>query len=103
MPMENITNKVETAGWLFCVALFLALPMHLRAQAVTVSGTVSDETGQTLPGVNVLIKGTTNGATTDSDGNYTIQADGDDNLTFSFVGFQTLEVPVGNRTRIDVT
>ena len=68
--------------------LLLMLPMSFFAQE-TVSGVVSESaTGLPIPGANVIVKGTTNGAVTDFDGNYTIQnVSEDDILVFSFLGF----------------
>lgn len=69
----------------------------------TVSGKVSDETGQPLPGVNVLEKGTTNGTTTDIDGRYLIAvSDKDVILVFSFIGYVSQEVAVNGQSVIDV-
>lgn len=68
-----------------------------------ISGTVSDSSGP-LPGVNVLVKGTTTGTVTDFDGNYTIAVGGDNAvLVFSYVGFSSKEVPVGNNKTLNVT
>jgi TonB-linked SusC/RagA family outer membrane protein len=69
----------------------------------TVSGKVTDDTGEGLPGVNVVIKGTTNGTTTDLDGNFSISVDQGATLVFSSVGFDEQEVAVGSRTVIDIT
>ena len=69
----------------------------------TVSGTVTDEEGEGLPGVNVLIKGTTNGTQTDLDGNYQLSVSTGEVLVFSYVGFESQEISVGDRTVIDVT
>lgn len=69
----------------------------------TVSGKVTDDTGETLPGVNVVIKGTTTGVNTDLDGNFRISVDDGATLVFSYVGFETQEIEVGARTTIDVT
>ena len=69
----------------------------------TVSGTITDDSGEPLPGVNVLIKGTTTGAQTDLDGNYRLSVEDGATLVISYVGFETQEVVVGNRTTIDVT
>ncbi len=71
-------------------------------QAQEVTGTVSDANGP-LPGANVLVKGTTNGTQTDFDGNYTISADGDATLVFSYVGFLTKEMAVNGQSTINVT
>ncbi|MFV8839445.1 SusC/RagA family TonB-linked outer membrane protein [Salinimicrobium soli] len=68
----------------------------------TISGTVTDANGMPLPGVNVLIKGTTTGVQTDFDGNYAIEATRGDVLVFSYIGLKTAEYGVGDITRIDV-
>ncbi|MEK6478833.1 TonB-dependent receptor [Catalinimonas sp. 4WD22] len=72
---------------------------------ISVTGKVtSDEDGQGLPGVNVLVKGTTTGTVTDVDGNYRIDVpDSESVLVFSSIGFVSQEVVVGDRTEIDVT
>ena len=68
-----------------------------------VSGRVTDESDDPMPGVNVFMKGTTTGTTTDLDGRYTINVSGENAvLVFSFIGFITQEVAVGNRTIIDI-
>lgn len=67
-----------------------------------VSGIVVDDTGEALPGVNVVIKGTTSGTTTDLDGQYTIEAKPSDFLTFSYVGFETIELSVNSKSNLDV-
>ncbi|MEX2594339.1 MAG: TonB-dependent receptor [Anditalea sp.] len=72
-------------------------------QDINVNGTVtSQETGESLPGVNVLIKGTTTGTVTDIDGNYTVNAPEDEILVFSFIGYETKEIAVNGRSVIDV-
>src|SRR5690606_12948902 len=76
----------------------------LEQQQPAVSGKVTDESGLPLPGVTVLIKGTTHGTVTNSDGNYSISGIPDDaTLVFSFVGMQTQELEVGNQSTINVT
>lgn len=70
-------------------------------QAQTVTGNVSDKNGP-LPGANVLVKGTTNGTQTDFDGNYSINADTDATLVFSYIGYKTLEVSVEGQSSLDV-
>ena len=73
------------------------------AQTTTVTGTVTDEVGP-MPGVTVLLKGTSNGVVTDFDGNYTItDVPADGVLVYSYVGFVTQEIPVSGRSEIDVT
>ena len=69
----------------------------------TVAGKVTDESGEGLPGVNVVIKGTTTGVTTDLDGNYQISVPDDNTvLVFSSVGMATQEIEVGSRTAVDI-
>ncbi len=70
---------------------------------VTVSGTVKDGSGAPIPGVSVLVKGTSNGTTTDTDGKFTITVNSEnDILVISFIGYATQEVAVQNKTSIDV-
>lgn len=86
------------------LTLFLALVVQLTfAQQKTVTGTVIDENGVPLLGVNVLVEGTSRGTQTDFDGNYSIQAESTDALVFSYVGFETARFVVGNAMRIDAT
>ncbi|WP_299557305.1 TonB-dependent receptor [Seonamhaeicola sp.] len=68
-----------------------------------VSGTVTDQSGQPLPGANILEKGTTNGVQTDFDGNYSIHlSTGNTTLVISYIGFKTQEILVENKTKIDI-
>lgn len=72
--------------------------------AVTVTGKVTDELNNPLPGVNVLVKGTTTGTTTNSDGLYTLTVpDENSTLVFSFIGYTTQEVALGSQSEINVT
>lgn len=72
--------------------------------AVTVTGKVTDEAGESIPGVNVLVKGTSVGTTSDSNGDYTLNVpDGAGVLVFSFIGYMSQEVSIDNRTVINVT
>ncbi|MDW3192419.1 MAG: SusC/RagA family TonB-linked outer membrane protein [Cytophagales bacterium] len=89
---------------LFSCFVLLTLVSHgVMAQERTVSGTVTGEDGDGLPGANVLVKGTTTGTQTDLDGNYRLTVDAGATLVFSYVGFETQEVVVGARTVIDVS
>lgn len=71
-------------------------------QEITVSGNVTDESGAPLPGVNILIVGTSKGTQTDFDGNYSIKAETGSVLAFSFIGFVTKQVTVGTQSKIDI-
>ena len=71
---------------------------------VTVTGTVTMESGETVPGTTIQEKGTTNGTITDVDGNYSITVVGGESvLVFSFVGYESQELVVGNQTIINTT
>ena len=87
---------------LLSFALSTIISFGVMAQK-TVSGKVTDDSGESLPGVNVLIKGTTTGTQTDLDGNYRISVDEGTTLSFSYVGFETQEIEIGARTTIDVS
>ncbi|WP_169515980.1 SusC/RagA family TonB-linked outer membrane protein [Gaetbulibacter saemankumensis] len=83
--------------------LFLIVPFVISGfQTTTVSGLVYDEAGMPLPGVTVLIKGERTGTTTNFDGQYKIQTNSDSVLVFSYIGFQTQEITVGDQTNINV-
>lgn len=75
----------------------------LKPLTSTLSGTVTDESGLPLPGVNIIVKGTTRGTQTDFDGNYSISALKDEILVFSYLGFETIEKTIkSNTTLLDV-
>src|SRR5687768_13155161 len=94
------SGHMVTLGLLF--SLFHVT--QLSAQSNIIKGNVtSSDDGAVLPGVNVVIKGTTTGTTTGADGTYSIEASSDNTLVFSFVGYATTEVAVGQRSTIDVT
>ena len=78
----------------YLILLMFCLGTSNFMSAQTVTGTVTDDSSQPLPGVTVIVKGTTTGSATDFDGNYSITASNGDVLTFSFVGFDTQEATV---------
>src|SRR5690349_810508 len=87
---------------LTAVMLFMFTSVIL-AQERTVSGTVTDENGGTMPGVNVLVKGTSTGTASDSDGNFKISIPDDGAvLVFTFVGYATSELLVGSKSVVNV-
>ncbi|MDD4994271.1 MAG: SusC/RagA family TonB-linked outer membrane protein [Paludibacter sp.] len=88
--------------WLFIAFVFLS-SMNLFAQNLKVSGTVTDNNGEPIPGVSVVVKGSNIGTLTNANGNYSlsnIQKDG--TLRFSFVGMKTLEIKIGNSTSYNI-
>lgn len=95
----------KLAGLMSAVSLSFASVTGLSAQEpVQVSGAVSDETGGPVPGVVVMVKGTTHGTTTDGNGEFSFQIGGGNDavLEFSCLGYETVEVPVGGRTVFNV-
>jgi TonB-linked SusC/RagA family outer membrane protein len=90
--------------------LVLCLTLHLlghhgivKAQEILVRGKVTADAGESLPGVNVIFKGTSIGTTTDGDGNYSLNvSDAGSVLVFSFIGYQTQEIVPGKSTVLDV-
>jgi TonB-dependent SusC/RagA subfamily outer membrane receptor len=84
--------------FLFLFMVFISASQLLFAQAQVVTGVVKDATGAGLPGVNIRIKGTTIGTTTDLNGKYKIKAANGNVLIFSFVGYDTQEIKVSGQT-----
>ncbi|MBS1543779.1 MAG: carboxypeptidase-like regulatory domain-containing protein, partial [Bacteroidetes bacterium] len=88
---------------LLCLALALCLGTALAQERVVTGKVKSAEDGTTLPGVNVVLKGTTNGTVTDANGVYSLSVpSGGGILVFSFIGLQTQEVQIGERSVVDV-
>jgi len=90
---------------LFFLVLVLGFNLSVQAQnAIDIRGVVSDASGDPLPGVNIVIKGTLQGTLTDPDGNYKITVPGNDAiLVFSFIGYNSQEITVGNQSIINVS
>ncbi|MDE6017910.1 MAG: TonB-dependent receptor [Muribaculaceae bacterium] len=91
----------KTRYWLaMMLAIILSAPTY--AQNITVTGTVLDETGEPLIGATIVQKGTSNGTAADLDGNYSISVPAKSTLVISYVGYNSKDVPVNGRTKIDV-
>jgi Ca-activated chloride channel family protein len=97
--LKRIKNKTMIKKIL--IVLLVSSLSLAQAQTKTIKGVVSDVEGP-LPGVQILVKGTTNGAKTDFDGRYSIKASSKDVLVFRFVGMKTKEEKVGKRILINV-
>ena len=83
-------------SWLLCAGAM--------AQDRRITGRVRDETGSGLPGVSVVLKGSQQGTTTDAEGQYSVPVSGSNpTLVYSYVGYLSQEVAVGNRTNIDLS
>lgn len=87
----------------FFLMVGLLFSVGLNAQTITVSGVVSDPSGEPLIGASILAQGTTVGTSTNIDGEYTINVAPDATLVVSYVGYDTQNVPVDGRTSINVT
>jgi TonB-linked SusC/RagA family outer membrane protein len=83
--------------------LLLATSVVMNAQNKLITGKVTDDRNETLPGVTVTIKGTKNGVQTDVEGNYSIKAKASDQLVFSFLGFEPNTISINNKSAINVT
>jgi len=86
---------------LFFILIFFGLS-SLKAQNLTVTGTVNEPSGEPIPGVSIVEKNTTNGTVSGIDGSYTLSVPADAVLLFSFVGYTPIEEPVNKRVRIDM-
>jgi TonB-linked SusC/RagA family outer membrane protein len=88
---------------LLCLFLVFGAVLHVAAQDKTVTGRVtSADDGTALPGVNVVVKGSSSGTVTDAQGRYSISVGDNATLVYSFVGLTTQEIPVANQSTIDV-
>lgn len=101
---QKFKRQLPVFGWMFMLVLVFSgfTSVNLQAQE-RISGVVNDVGGMPLPGVSVIQKGTTRGASTDFDGNYSIElTSGVKTLVFSYLGFKTVEIPVNGKTTINV-
>ncbi len=97
-------KKTKSLKNTFLLILGFCFVLNVNAQQKTITGTVTAEAdGQALPGVNVIVQGTTTGASTDFDGNYSINVSGDNAvLSFSYIGYKSQNVTVGNKSVVNV-
>ncbi|WP_241739052.1 SusC/RagA family TonB-linked outer membrane protein [Pontibacter beigongshangensis] len=103
MTLPLGSQKSVLLAALLLAFLMVSLPSFAQTGGFAVSGRVTDEAGAGLPGVTVLLKGTSTAAPTDINGNYSLTLpNGTGTLVFSFVGFVTQEVPVNNRSTLNV-
>ena len=87
---------------LFTLSVALGLCLTALAQQIQVTGTVKDPAGNPVAGATILIEGTTSGTTTNADGGYSISASPNATLLVSFIGFQSQQIAVAGKTRIDI-
>ena len=101
---QKLKRQFPFSGFVLMLALVFSsfTAINLQAQE-SISGVVKDAGGMPLPGVSVVQKGTTRGASTDFDGNYSLELTlGEKTLVFSYIGFKTVEIPVNGRATINV-
>ena len=97
-----ISERGKYRGRMMAFLFCCLCGMNMTAQTVTVTGRVTDETGEILPGATVVEKGTANGTIASADGNYSIRVTGNAVLVVSYLGYAEQEVAVGNRRNVDV-
>ncbi len=102
--MTSITNpKPKKMKIRFLLILFLSASVNLFSQQIQISGTVlSSEDNLPIVGANVLLEGQNSGTSTDFDGNYTLSASTGDVLVFSYIGFETQKVTIGDQKAIQI-
>ncbi len=99
--MKNNCFQLNRKLWV-TMAMLLVLALPSLAQRITVTGHVSDEQGEDLIGATIMEKGTSNGASADIDGNFTINVPANATLVVSYVGYDPMEVPVEGRTHLNI-
>src|SRR5215217_4642579 len=101
--MKEKLSKSCSRGFVSLAVFLLFTSLSAFAQDRTITGKVSDEKDQGLPGVAVTVKGSTRGTNADAEGNYSVSGVKDsDVLVFSSIGYLKQELSVGNRTTLDV-
>ena len=87
---------------LLLVLIFMSGMSYAIAQSA-VTGTVTDENGEGIPGANIVVKGTSQGTITDMNGDFALNASSSDVLVITFVGYSTVEVPVGSQSNLSIS
>ncbi|MEJ2903580.1 TonB-dependent receptor [Pedobacter panaciterrae] len=110
-PLWPMTKKVFVATVINAVLLsaqstqaseLIVKPSTFNARQAVITGTVRDEAGNPLPGVSVIVKGTTTGSITDAQGKYSINAPDNAILVFTYIGYTKIELPVGGKTLLNI-
>ncbi|HBX86991.1 MAG TPA: TonB-dependent receptor, partial [Marinilabiliaceae bacterium] len=99
--MKKKVMSIKREAFLL-VFLFFSIHFAAFAQNALVTGTVTDNTGDPLPGVNVVLTGTTTGTITDINGKFSLDAPLDGTLSFNFIGFATQNINIDGRSSIIV-
>lgn len=103
MIKQKLLEMCRSGSAAILCGMILFLSHRSFAQNSSISGTVTDPGGESLPGVSVMVKGTRNGTSTDTNGKYALKGvPSDATLVFSFMGYKTRELQVKNRKKIDI-
>ncbi|WP_278021152.1 carboxypeptidase-like regulatory domain-containing protein [Flavobacterium ginsengisoli] len=103
MSIKQLSKKKDKYGFVFFFFLNFLLCSSINAQT-TIEGKITDATGMSLPGVNINEKGTKNGTSTDFEGSFKINVSNSKaTLIISYLGFQTQEVSVAGKTKVNVS
>lgn len=102
--MKLFLSKRHSRRLLSVLIIFFCLltGTTVFAQTKKITGTITDESGETIIGANVSVKGTTTGTVTNLDGEYSIEAKNSDVLQISYIGYDSQEIPVNNRSAINI-
>lgn len=99
--MKNFCFQLNRKLWV-TMAMLLALAIPSLAQSITVTGHVTDETGEDLIGATIMEKGTSNGTSADLEGNFSITVPSNATLVVSYVGYDPMDVPVNGQTHLNI-
>ncbi len=105
-PARSGQVKMKWLFWIPALLVGLSFPptssLAQEAKRTITGSVVSESDDQGIPGVSILVKGTSTGTTTDVQGFFSLEVSSGNTLVFSFIGYETAELPVGNRTRLNV-
>ncbi|WP_439129041.1 SusC/RagA family TonB-linked outer membrane protein [Polaribacter sp.] len=99
---SNYSLSLFSKKWQLFMVIIMLCSINSFAQQKTITGTVTDSSGEIIPGVNILIKGSKSGTSSDFDGKYSIKAKLNDVIVFSYLGYSQKEIVVGESTTINV-
>lgn len=101
--MKNLTQRIPIFKTKILLMLLIIMATFSQIIAQNIKGKISDENGDGLPGVNILVKGTNTGAITDAKGVYSVSAGKNAILIITYVGFTSKEIPINGRAAIDIS
>ena len=101
--LTNLNNKIIMKLKVYFLTMLFFVSLSALAQSYQISGVVTDDDNEPLPAVTVVVKGTTNGTSSDFDGNYSMEVSQGDVLVFSFVGFDDQEIVMDGSATVNIT